>query len=252
MYTFYSISREVCPRKPMKPRCDNRLAICIVIAILTCLILMPVPVSALKVVGSIYTGTASPGQTVVYPMTISTDASDLPMDFVVDVMGFGQAPDKSFTPIDPSSDTSPYSARGYISIDNRTFHLDPGTSETITATIAVPRDAAPGGRYAIITIHTLPKNSGSGLVATAINVPIMMTLDSPGIIQTGAITDLKTGDIVTGQPLAIITSFKNTGNHHFPGTVNTVQVTDSSGKQVALLSTDPSPYSVGDEDSGTK
>ncbi len=228
----------------MKPRYANRLAICMVIAVLACLIVLPVPVAALKVVGSIYKGTVSPGQTVIFPITISTSGSEPPMDMLADVMGFGQSPDKSYTALAPVSDTSPYSARSYISIDNRSFHLDPGTSKTITATISVPANVGPGGRYAIISIHSQPKGSGSALVVAAINIPVMMTIDSPGLTQTGMITDLKTGDIVAGQPLAIITSFKNTGNIHYANTVNDVQVTDSSGKNIARLSTDPTIFSI--------
>ncbi|ABS54832.1 hypothetical protein Mboo_0310 [Methanoregula boonei 6A8] len=228
----------------MKPRFEKRLAVGMIIAALACLILLPVPIDGLKVIGSIYTGNVSPGQTVIFPMTISLGANDPPMDMVVDVMGFGQSPDKSYVALDPSSDTSPYSARSYISIDNRTFHLDPGASETVDATISVPGDAGPGGRYAIISIHGLPNGTGSTLVVTAINVPVMMTIDSPGITQTGTITGLTTGTIVAGQPLALITSFKNTGNHHYANTINNVQVTDGSGKQVALLSTDPTLYSI--------
>src|SRR5208337_740091 len=137
----------------MKSRYDNRLAICLVIAILAGLILLPAPVGALKVVGSIYKGTASPGQTIVFPITISTDATDPPMDMVMDVMGFGQNPDMSYIALAPSSDTSAYSARGYISINTPTFHLDPGASKTINATISVPSNAGAGGGYAIISIH---------------------------------------------------------------------------------------------------
>jgi hypothetical protein len=228
----------------MKSRFDNRLAICMVIAVLTCVIVLAAPVTALKVVGSIYKGTASPGQTVVFPITISTSGGDPSLDMVVDVMGFGQGPDKSYVALAPVSDTSPYSARGFIAIDTPTFHLDPGASKTITATISVPKDAVPGGRYAIISIHSLPTGSGSALVVAAINVPVMMTLNSPGSTPAGMITNVKTGDIVTGQPFTITSSFKNTGNIHYAGTVNNVQVADSTGKPVAQLSTDPTLYSI--------
>jgi hypothetical protein len=228
----------------MKPQYTNRLAICIIIALLVCLIVLPVPVAALKVVGSIYKGTVSPGQTVIFPVTISTSGDESPVDMVVDVMGFGQSPDKSYKALAPASDTGPDSARSYISIDRPSFHLDPDTSKTITATISVPADAGPGGRYAIISIHSQPNTAGSALVVAAINIPVMITIDSPGQIQTGMITDLKTGDIIAGQPLAIITSFKNTGNIHYANTVNHVQVTDSSGEQIAGLSTDPTIFSI--------
>jgi len=228
----------------MKSRYDNRLAICLVIAILAGLILLPAPVGALKVIGSIYKGTASPGQTIVFPITISTDATDPPMDMVVDVLGFGQNPDMSYIGLAPSSDTSPYSARGYISINTPTLHLDPGASKTINATISVPSNAGAGGGYAIISIHSQPQGTGSALVVTAVNVPVMLTIGGSGLTQTGMITGLTTGEIVAGQPITITTGFKNTGNNRYTETFNNVTVTDSSGKQIAQLSTSPTPFSI--------
>ena len=228
----------------MKLSYDNRLAICAVIAILACLIILPVPAGALKVIGSIYKGTVSPGQTVIFPITVSTDPTDPSMNMVVSVMGFGQNPDMSYIGLAQSSDTSPYSARNYISIDSSAFHLDPGASKTINATISVPSNAGPGGGYAIISIHSQPQGSGSALVVTAINVPIMLTIGSSGLTQTGMITGLTTGDIVAGQPITITTAFENTGNNRYTDTFNNVTVTDGSGKQIAQLSANPTPFSI--------
>ena len=64
----------------------------ITIACIVFLILCPLPAAAIKVSGSMYTGSIATGSTGIHTMTISTNPNDPPMDLIVDVLGFGQTP----------------------------------------------------------------------------------------------------------------------------------------------------------------
>jgi hypothetical protein len=224
---------------------QKRMSRFFILGILISIVLLASPALAgLNIINAKYSGTASPGDIIPFKMTVSTSASDPPMDVSVDVMGFGQAPDKSYSPLAPESDTSPYSARTYITLDASTLSLNPGEPKDVTATITIPKDTGPGGRYALIYFHTAPSGSGATGIVTAILVPIMITISGSGTIQTGTITSVQVGNIVAGQPITVTTSLENTGNFHYYDTVNTVQVTDASGNVIATQSTAPSPFAI--------
>ncbi len=52
------------------------------------------------------------------------------------------------------------------------------------------------------------------------------------------------GNVTIGQPISIITSFKNTGNYHYYHTVNVVTLTNANGNIIAQNSTLPSVYAI--------
>jgi hypothetical protein len=211
--------------------------------LILCVICVP-PVAGIKVAGSKYMNTLSPGDTVIHTMTISSSPNDPPMDMMVDVWGFGQSLQKSYTSIKPADDTSPYSARSFIILSPQSFHLNPGESKVVTATIAVPVDVGDGGRYALITVHNAPIGNGSTSIVTAVSIPVLITVAKSNLIQTGKIGDITVGDIVPGQPIRFTTSLKNTGNVHYYNTKNIVNITDTTGKEVVGIATEPSLYAV--------
>ena len=227
----------------MKPLLVTYTLSIITIGCIIFLILCPLPATAIKVGGSIYTGSIAPGSTAVHTMTISTNPDDPPMDLAVDVLGLGQSLQQSNTGLLPEKDTSPYSARTFITVSPQTFHLEPGVSQEVKATIAVPQDAGVGGRYAMITIHNAPTGSGSTLIVTAISVPVVISLTGSGATKTGTITKLSVADLIPGQPIKIITELKNTGNSHYKVKTD-VSITDSAGKVVATGGTDVSSRSI--------
>jgi hypothetical protein len=204
----------------------------ITLGCILCLMLSPLPVTAIKVGGSIYTGNVAPGSSAVHTMTISSNPGDPPMDLTVDVLGLGQSLQQANTGLSPEKDTSPYSARTFITVEPKTFHLEPGASQEVKATITVPQDVGKGGRYAILTIHNAPTGTGSTLIVTAISVPIVITLAGTAATMTGEVTNVAVADVIPGQPIKVTTSLKNTGNFHYKVT-NNVSVTDSAGKIVA-------------------
>ena len=146
------------------------------IGLIFILILFPFPAGAIKVGGSIYTGSITPGGSAVHIMNISTSPEDSAMDLTVDILGLGQSLEQTNTGLAPEKDTSPYSARTFITVSPKTFHLEPGKSQEVKATINVPQNAGTGGRYAMITIHNAPTGNGTTLIVTAISVPMVITL----------------------------------------------------------------------------
>ena len=204
----------------------------ITIACIVFLILCPLPAAAIKVSGSMYTGSIATGSTGIHTMTISTNPNDPPMDLIVDVLGFGQTPQQGYSGLSPEQDMSPYSARPFITVSPQTFHLKPGDSQEVKATIAVPQNVGDGGRYAILTIRNAPVGSGSTGVVTAISVPVAVTITGTTKNLKGTITDVSVADVVPGQPIRITSALKNTGNYHYM-VKNNVTVTDSGGKVVA-------------------
>jgi hypothetical protein len=213
------------------------------VAIFALLVLLSLnAVSALSVSGAVYTGSIAPGGTDSHVIGIGIGPDEPALDVSVQVMGLGQTLDRNFITLDPAGDLSLYSARKFILLDNSSVHLEPGTTRFVTATIKLPADTGPGGRYATIYLHGL---AGTGKeLTTAVIVPVLITVSGTGTVTSGSITGISVGEVTTGQPIAITTTFKNTGNYHYPGSVNIVTVTGPDKKVLATVSTQPSSFSI--------
>ena len=217
----------------------NKLLPCIALLVLLAALLCTPTSAGLTVSGGKYMGEIAPGETYVHMITVSTAPTDDPVDIVIDLMGFGQSADHSYTGLTAEEDTGQYSARPFITLDASTFTLNAGDSKTVKVIIAVPNDVGDGGRYAMINIHTKPVSGGMVSISSAIGVPVMVTIKGQPIIETGSISEIKSVTKQDGKT-AIVTTFKNTGNHHYYGATNSVTVNDAGGKQVAFVSLDPS------------
>jgi hypothetical protein len=190
----------------------------------------------LGIVGAIVNITLSPGQSYTHTMIITNNADDA-LDVTVEPRGFGQTTDGSNIELTADTDTSPYSARTYITnISNPSFHLDPGVSASINATIQVPADATNGTRYAIIYIHSLPTGGGNVGFIMAADVPVIITVPGETLQETGEITDLTVPEPASGQPLKILTIFKNTGNYYYK-VKDQVIIAKESGENVSTSTT---------------
>ncbi|PKL68315.1 MAG: hypothetical protein CVV30_10340 [Methanomicrobiales archaeon HGW-Methanomicrobiales-1] len=178
-------------------------------------------------------------------MTIGIGQNENPTDVSVEVMGLGQDLDQTYTTIDPRSDTTPYSARTFISLDKTLIHLKPGIPEKVTATITLPKDVGSGGRYASIYIYAVPAQGQIGqTMTTAAIVPVAITISGTTPTITGSITSVDVGEVVVGQPISVTTSFKNTGNYYAVSPINQVKILDLKGNIIANSSTAPSGYAV--------
>ncbi len=188
---------------------------------------------------------AAPGDVITFPITVNSDTGDSPTTMYVDVLGFGQAPDMAYAPLAESLDTSPYSARPYITLDKTSVNVGGGGSETVTATISIPKDAKGGGRYAIIVLH-----SGTGAAssvesyAVAYQITVMITITGTPVAEKGTITEVSATQYSTGGPTIILTTLENTGNHHYYNTVNSVKVSDQSGNLVKSVTLSPTLFAI--------
>lgn len=227
----------------MKPESGTRTLSLIAIGCIAILILLPLPTAAIKVGGSVYSSSITPGSADIHIMNVSTTPGDPPMDLMVEVLGLGESLQLSSVGVPADKDTTPHSARTFITISPQTFHLEPGTSQEVRATIAVPKDVGDGGRYAMINIRNAPIGNGSTVIVTAISVPVIITVGGTSKTVTGMITNVTVADVIPGQPITITTTLKNTGNYHYK-VKNNVTVSDAAGKIVAAGGTDLTSRSI--------
>ena len=197
----------------------------------------------LRVSGAKLIADVAPGQTITHTMTISIMDADPPLDMLVDVTGFGQSLEGAPQVLEASEDTSPFSACSFITLDTTSFHLDPGDSQQVTATISIPQDVSAGGRYALIDIRSQPIGEGSVGVVTAVAVPIALTIKGSEPIHEGKITEVSTSDATSGQSIDIFTTFQNTGNHYFK-IKGEVTVSNSQGEILDTIDVSLSLQSV--------
>lgn len=185
-----------------------------VVALVLSPILTAAPAMAnpgLSVEGTILLIDVAPGETITHTIRIGLGDIDPPMDILVDVRGLGQYLNGSYQALEASDDISPYSARTFITLDKNSFHLEPGESQDVVATIHIPENVDAGGRYAIIYIRSQP----IGGIISAVAVAVALTIKDSQLVHEGNIAELATGEVVSGQPIDLLTTFQNTGNHHF-------------------------------------
>ena len=188
------------------------------VAAMLSLAVVVIPVSAdpgLRVSGAVCEGEVVPGESYIHKITVSTRETDSAMDIQIDVMGWGQSLQGIARALQASEDTSAYSAREYITVEPESFHLEPGHSQDVVASIRIPEDVGSGGRYTIIYIHSKPAGEGQVAVVSAVNALVLLTIKDSQIVHEGKIIEFTTGEVVSGQPVDILTTFQNTGNHHF-------------------------------------
>lgn len=192
----------------------------------------------LAVDGALLVLNAKPGDTYVHRMKVGAGEGAQPMDITVDAMGFGESLSGSFQPLAPEKDTSPYSARSFITnISNTQFHLEPGQWVPVDVTLQMPPDFSKNTRYALIYIHSQPvtssQDNGIGNIL-AVSVPVIITPPDVDMNQTGKIAELKVNPVESGKPIEVLTTVLNTGNRHFKiqGSVN---IADANGTLVARL-----------------
>ena len=164
---------------------NKKVFLCFV-GFLIILSLIMSPGAAVKVEGAKIMLDVKPNTNYIFPMAISTKSDDAPSDYAVDVYGFGQSADGgSYIPLESADDTGVYSARALVMVESSVIHIDPGERKAFNATISIPVDIGEGGRYAIIHIHPAASASGQTGFATAIIVPVMLTIKDSKLIGPG-------------------------------------------------------------------
>jgi hypothetical protein len=193
----------------------------------------PAPDASLQVEGAVAEYTVAPGDTIVHHMVVSLGpGAKEAMDIQVEARGLGQGPDGSVLPLLPEEDSSPYSARDFVKkIDSTAFRLAPGGSKEVNATVVVPA-SVDTNRYADLYIHALPITTQNLDIILAAHVPVLLRLKETPIVETASISNLDIAPIVSGRPIIVSSSAKNTGNFHFK-TQTTISLFDGAGRPLA-------------------
>jgi len=185
-----------------------------------------------------------PGQAIHHEMIVGIRETDSPMDVGAEVVGVGQPLDGGITGLDPEQDSSPYSAREFLSVTPTSFHLEPGDSQNLILEGVVPEDAE-GGRYALVRICSSKENLGENVaVGVGSYVIVYLTISGTELIHTGEIESV-TSEVSSDDPEKVhaYAIFKNTGNHHFRAMAKSV-LNDEDGEVLGTVSTPPSEFSI--------
>lgn len=175
----------------------------------------------------------NPGQYSIQKITVANRSTTEALDMQVEADGLGQGTDGSSIAVPAAQDTSPFSARTFISgIDIKSFHLEPNATQDFNVTITMPGGVAPGERYAAIYIYSAPITQDKVGVRVASVVPVIITIPGFTPSKQGQITSINVSPLVSGQQIQIDTLFKNTGNCRIDGAKDVMTLTDASHNQL--------------------
>lgn len=199
--------------------------------------------SGLGLEGVIFEAEAAPGQHVSHEMTVSLRENEAPMDLQVDILDWAQTLDGSNQ--EPEDGVkSNYSARGFLQASPVSFHLKPGGSQKVLVEGDIPIDVGSGGRYALISVHSLApeeeeESEGSVGVAVAINALVRLTIAGTEISKTGEMTGMSIEAPTSNERQNISLTFNNKGNYHYKA-IAKAALKDKDGN---LLASSSSPLS---------
>jgi hypothetical protein len=203
--------------------------------------LIALPVSAVSVRDTRIALDIEPGTATPFPVVLSLLPDEQEGDYAVDVLGLGQSPvDGNYTALPAAADTSPFSARSFITVNTPRISLKQGEQAEITATVTMPPEVKDGGWYAMIVVRPAESETGRMAgIAPEVAVPIFLTVKGGTMNETGEITALAFTTPDLGNELQVVTLVQNTGNHHYAGLVNMVTITDSTGRVLARSTSRP-------------
>ena len=197
--------------------------------------------AGLSVSGAAYIGEVSPGEVIVHEMTVSIDEDASPQNMTAELYGFAMNERASNVELSPEEDTGPYSARPFLSVEPKSFTVEPGVPQKVLLTGTVPDDVGAGGRYALVTIKTVPDGEGDVSVSSAIQVLILLTIKDSKLIKTGEISDLATS--MSGDEVSVDLLFENTGNVLYKPLVGAI-LKGEDGETVAEVEATQIPTSI--------
>lgn len=144
-------------------------------------------------------------------ITVRND-SDKPMDFEVELVGYGQGISGSTEVLEP--DTNPLSALPYIGFAPAEFYLEPAESQEIDLTVSIPA-GTDGGRYAIVLVVATPRDEEAIKTVSRLGVLVRLTIDGSHLVQQGGIESIGSEPVESGKPIPIKVTYTNEGNVHY-------------------------------------
>lgn len=198
---------------------------------------------------------AKPGTTAKFTVTVSNLTKD-----PIPVKGMMS----SFQPLEEVSpkDKAIFDASQWLSLSEPAFILYPEQQKRITVTVAVPRDASPGGHYATVffqpAVAATTVTPNTAYIGTKVGVQAFMVVE--GDIREGLeASEPKASFINERGPVQFNFDFKNTGNVHLMPTAN-LEIYDFRARRIASIPIKPSlvlprttkPYTVTWDNKGKK
>ncbi len=164
------------------------------------------------------------GQHSLPSITVRND-SDKPMDFEVELVGYGQGISGSTEVLEP--DTNPLSAVAYISFDPTEFYLEPGESQEVNLTVSIPA-GTDGGRYAVVLVVATPRDEEAIKTVSRLGVLVRLTITGSHLVQQGSIKLIGSEPVESGKPIPIKATYANEGNVHYT-VQSSVTIFDAQG-----------------------
>lgn len=144
-------------------------------------------------------------------ITVRND-SDKPMDFEVELVGYGQGISGSTEVLEP--DINPLSGLPYISFDPAEFYLEPGESQEVDLSVSIPA-GTDGGRYAVVLVVATPRDEEAIKTVSRLGVLVRLTIDGSHLVQQGSIESIGSEPVESGKPIPIKVTYANEGNVHY-------------------------------------
>jgi hypothetical protein len=195
------------------------------LAIISALILTAIVPTCLGlgVEGVVFEAVVAPGDRISHEMVISLREGEAPMDLAVEIADWNQSQDGTNQPETDLDTAHPYSARNFLNADPSKLHIGPGESRKVVVQGDIPRDVGAGGRYALISINSLPEKTEQDVensvgISVAINALVRLTISGSELIRRGEIIDAnldRDDDAISRRHQNVSLVFRNTGNCHF-------------------------------------
>lgn len=184
-----------------------------------------------KVERSIIEEEVTPGVPLNEKILLYNEGINTDLNVEINVFGFGQKPDGSILLLEADEDSSPYSARGYITLSDDEITLKPGWDDEIDVEAKIPEDMGDGSKYAVIQFKIPYENETTGEVRDwGVLVPVLLTNPNSNLIKGGEIADLS-----IEWPNATVL-FNNNGNTHIKPIITTL-IKDGNEEIVKEIST---------------
>jgi len=212
----------------------------IVMAVLVLSMILPVAItfsqinaqSTLTVEGGFLEIDVIPAETYGYVMTVKTGPDTPTVDIEVTAVGFGSLASGNWAMVNVEDDQSPYSCRDYIiEITPNKFTLEPNGSQDVRTRLRIPDTFDYTAGYAMLHVVTQPIGTNTASMRAAVDVPVIIKTRDAAVIKEGTITGVRIGEVESGEPIAIFTTFENTGNFHYRAE-NEVVIFDNKGTQL--------------------
>jgi hypothetical protein len=183
-------------------------------ACLLVLVLLAIaPASGITVSGVALVTDVSPGDRIMYNMTVDVGEVSEPVDVEAHVIAFTHDLECNRVRI-PDNETSPGTARDFLKVSPERATIEPGEKAVFTLEGIVPEDVGDGGRYALVGISTVPSGNETVGFSSGVDVPVFLTIAGSEIIETGEMIGLNLSEGDDGGLVAEML-FEHTGNHHY-------------------------------------